>query len=444
MQKRVLSSAIALALTALASGSALAQSSVTIYGNIDVSFDHIKKDAGAANYTTALTAATGSSTTAAALNTAINGKQSLNRVGPDMSSQSSIGFKGVEDLGGGYKGNFVLEGQMGIDSGSLLRDGRLFGRQAFVGLTTPFGELRLGRQYAPIFFSSAVITTERFGGTDQFVEGGLTNALNIRWDNAITYSAQVDGFRGQLGYSPNAGVADYVNANRGSAGSDSAGSILGGNNSGASGEKTSGRGRSYGAFGAYTMDALTLSLGYGATSFKNVNVGLLTLPSTLALFQMGDYKVWNLGGKYVLKDLGLTFNGTFGRGTYDVSLASAPGAALARSILGLETGTLAVSSLVLGTRYDIGAMGFIAQWSEVKFRNEGRGKNQGITLGAEYSLSKRTTLYTRYAQVKDTGTGPAVVFALTGIREVPSLGLSVPPAPDGKVSMFGLGVRHNF
>lgn len=436
MQKRVLSSAIALALTALASGSALAQSSVTIYGNIDVSFDHIKKDAGSANYT-ALVGATA--------NGAINGKQSLNRVGPDMSSQSSLGFKGVEDLGGGYKGNFVLEGQMGIDNGALLRDGRLFGRQAFVGLTTPFGEVRLGRQYAPIFFSSAVITTERFGGTDQFVEGGLTNALNIRWDNAITYSAQVDGFRGQLGFSPNAGVADTVNANRGSAGGDANGSILGGNNSGASGEKTSGRGRSYGAFGAYNIQDLTVSLGYGATSFKNVNVGLLTsaTPPT-ALFQLGDYKVWNLGGKYVLKDLGLTFNGTFGRGTYDVSLATAPGAALARSILGLETGTLAVSSLVLGTRYDIGAMGFIAQWSEVKFRNEGRGKNQGMTLGAEYSLSKRTTLYTRYAQVKDTGTGPAVVFALTGIREVPSLGLSVPPAPDGKVSMFGLGIRHNF
>ncbi len=443
MQKRVLSSAIALALTALASGSALAQSSVTIYGNIDISFDHIKRDAGA-DASAALLAGGVPAANVAAVNTAFRGKQSLNRVGPDMSSQSSLGFKGVEDLGGGYKGNFVLEGQVGTDTGALLRDGRLFGRQAFVGLTTPFGEVRLGRQYAPIFFSSAVITTERFGGTDQFVEGGLTNALNIRWDNAITYSAQVDGFRGQLGFSPNAGVADYVNANRGAAGSDSAGSILGGNNSGSSSEKTSGRGRSYGAFGAYTMDALTLSLGYGATSFKNVNVGLLTLPSTLALFQMGDYKVWNLGGKYVLKDLGLTFNGTFGRGTYDISGVSASPNALARSLFGLDNGTLAVSSLVLGTRYDIGAMGFIAQWSEVKFRNEGRGKNQGITLGAEYSLSKRTTLYTRYAQVKDTGTGPAVVFALTGIREVPSLGLSVPPAPDGKVSMFGLGIRHNF
>lgn len=447
MQKRVLSSAIALALTALASGTALAQSSVTIYGNVDVSFDRIKRDAGATDLTSKLLAGGVPSTndTAANVNRALTGAQSLTRVGPDMSSQSAIGFRGVEDLGNGYKANFVLEGQMGIDSGALLRDGRLFGRQAFVGLTTPFGEVRVGRQYAPIFFSTAVITTERFGGTDQFVEGGLTNALNIRWDNAITYSAQMGGFRGQLGFSPNAGVADYVNANRGAAASDTAGSILGGNNSGASSEKTSGRGRSYGAFGAYTMDALTLSLGYGATSYKNVNVGLLTLPSSLALFQLGDYKVWNMGAKYVLKDLGLTFSGTFGRGTYDISgIGNAGPSSLSRTLFGLENGSLAVSSLVLGTRYDIGAMGFLAQWSEVKFRNESRGKNQGITLGAEYALSKRTTLYTRYAQVKDNGTGPAVVFALTGIREVPSLGFSVPPAPDGKVNLLGIGVRHSF
>ena len=433
MQKRVLSSAIALALTALASGTALAQSSVTIYGNIDVSVDRVKKEAGKNDYSALGTAA----------NTAINGRQSLTRVGPDMSSQSSLGFRGVEDLGGGYKGNFVLEGQMGVDNGALLRDGRLFGRQAYAGLTTPFGEVRLGRQYAPIFFSSAVITTERFGGTDQFVESGLTNALNIRWDNAITYSAQVDGFRGQLGFSPNAGVADIVNANRGGTASDSTGSILGGNNSGSSGEKTSGRGRSWGAFGAYNLEGLTVSLGYGATSFKDVGVGLLT--GTTALFRLGDYDVWNLGAKYVFKELGLTLNGSFGRASYDVSGIGAPGPAnVARNILGLDNGDLKVSSLVLGGRYEIGAVAFLAQWSETKFRNEGRGKDHGITLGAEYSLSKRTTLYTRWAQIKDKGTGPGVVFALTGIREVPSFGLSTPPAPDGKVSMFGLGVRHNF
>lgn len=433
MQKRVLSSAIALALTALASGTALAQSSVTIYGNIDVSFDRVKKEAGTHDY----------SALGAAANTAINGKQSMSRVGPDMSSQSALGFKGTEDLGGGYKGNFVLEGQMGVDSGVLLRDGRLFGRQAYAGLTTPFGEFRAGRQYAPIFFSSAVITTERFGGTDQFVEGGLTNALNIRWDNALTYSAQVDGFRGQLGFSPNAGVANLVNANRGGTAGDTTGSILGGNNSGASGEKTSGRGRSWGAFGAYNIQDLTVSLGYGATSFKDVDVGLLT--GTTSLFKLGDYSVWNLGGKYVFKEIGLTLNGSFGRATYDISGIGAAGPTnVARNILNLDNGTLSVSSLVLGGRYEIGAVAFLAQWSETKFRNEGHGKDHGITLGAEYSLSKRTTLYTRWGQIKDDGTGPGVAFALTGIREVPSFGLSVPPAPDGKVTMFGVGVRHNF
>ena len=137
MQKRVLSSAIALALTALASGTALAQSSVTIYGNIDVSFDHIKKDAGAANYT-ALVGATG--------NAAINGKQSINRVGPDMSSQSSLGFKGVEDLGGGLKAKFQLEAAVAADTGASA-SGRFFDRAAWVGLASAeAGELRIGRQ----------------------------------------------------------------------------------------------------------------------------------------------------------------------------------------------------------------------------------------------------------------------------------------------------------
>ncbi len=448
MQKRVLSSAIALALTALASGTALAQSSVTIYGNIDVSVDRVKKDAG----TRLLPASSGfgapGDAAYAALNNGLSNKASVTRVGPDLSSQSALGFKGVEDLGGGYKGNFVLEGQMGVDNGALLRDSRMFGRQAYVGLTTPFGEVRLGRQYAPIFFSSAVITTERFGGTDQFVEGGLSNTLNIRWDNAITYSAQVGGFRGQLGFSPNAGVADSVNGNRTTtavAGSDSTGSILGGNNSGASGEKTSGRGRSWGAFGAYTVSDLTLSAGYGSTAFKNVPVYIGTTssasPTPSALTLLGtfdDYSVWNLGAKYVLKDLGLTFNGAFGRGTYDVTSVGNMA-----QYFGVEAGKLKVSSLVLGTRYEIGAVAFLAQWSETKFRNESRGKNKAFTLGAEYSLSKRTTVYTRYEQIKDKGVGPAVTLAAAGIREVPTIaGAGI--TPDGKTSLLALGVRHNF
>ncbi len=429
MQKRALSSAIALALTALASGTALAQSSVTIYGNIDVSVDRVKRDAG-----TPITGAP------AALTTALNSKQSMTRVGPDATSQSALGFRGVEDLGNGYKGNFVLEGQMSVDNGALLRDGRIFGRQAYVGLTTPFGEFRAGRQYAPIFFSSAVITTERFGSTDQFVEGGLSNSLNIRWDNALTYSLQAGGFRGQLGFSPNAGVAANTNATSRGANSSSTSSIVGGQNAAA--EDASGRGRSWGGFAAYALDDLTVSFGYGRTNFANSQVQAVVsvsgVATALPLFKIDDYSVWNLGAKYVFKDLGLTLNGSFGRGNYDINSAGATA-----GLVGITNGDLRVSSLVLGTRYEIGAMAFLAQWSETKFRNDSRGKNQAYTLGAEYSLSKRTTLYTRYEQIKDTGVGPAVTLAATGIREVPTIG-GLGISPDGKATQLAFGVRHSF
>jgi len=431
MQKRVLSSAIALALTALATGTALAQSSVTIYGNIDVGFDHINRKAG----TRLLPESEGTTP----INNALSNKLSTNRVTPDLSSQSALGFRGTEDLGGGYKGTFVLEGQMSVDAGNLARDGRLFGRQAFVGVTTPYGELRLGRQYAPIFFSSAVITTERFGGTDQFIEGGLSNSLNIRWDNALTYSAQVGNFRGQLGYSPNSGVPDRINAARGGSASATAGSILGGNNSSAGGENKDGRGRSYGLFGAYVTNELTLSAGYGRTNFDNTPVFLLTgATGTAAMFNIKDYSVWNLGAKYKLVDLGLTFSGAFGHANYDINSATA-----LASAFGLTNGSLRVSSLVLGTRYDIGAVGLFGQWSETKFRNEGRGKNTGFTLGAEYSLSKRTTLYTRYEELKDKGVGPAVTLTATGIREVPTM-VGAGITPNGKTSLMAVGVRHSF
>lgn len=436
MQKRVLSSAIALALTALASGTALAQSSVTIYGNIDVSVDRVKRTSGEAITAPASTGPLGAGT-AAALSTALRSQLSTTRVGPDTSSQSSLGFRGVEDLGNGYKGNFVLEGQMGVDTGALLRDGRLFGRQAYVGLTTPFGEFRAGRQYAPIFFSSALVTTERFGSTDQFVEGGLSNSLNIRWDNALTYSLQAGGFRGQLGYSPNAGVAQKVNALRStSGGSDANGQIVGGATAGVENDK--GRGRSWGAFGAYAISDLTMTAGYGHTNFGKTSVQAVVGGSASDLFTIDDYSVWNLGGKYVFKDLGLTLSGSFGRAAYDIN-----GAGLLASLVGITDGKLKVSSLVLGTRYEIGAMAFLAQWSEVKFRNESRGKNQAYTLGAEYSLSKRTTLYTRYEQIKDKGVGPAVSLAATGIREVPTIaGAGI--SPDGKSTQLALGVRHSF
>ncbi len=437
MQKRVLSKAIALAVATLGTGAAFAQSSVTLYGNIDVGFDHVTRKAKTFGATQPV------STTLTTLN---GGKLNANRVTPDLSSQSSLGFKGTEDLGGGMKAGFVLEGQPLADTGSLSRDGRIFGRQAFVGVTTPYGEVRIGRQYAPIFFSSALVTVERFGGTDLFIEGGLTNNLHVRWDNAVTYSAQVGDFRGQLGWSPNAGSARKISGARASTPpSATTGQILGGATAGAEDGKNTGN--SSGAFLAYTGGDLTLTGGLSYTSFHGATLAAGST-GAVELAKLDSYKVANVGFKYALADTGLIFNGAFGRGTYDFlngsQVSNAPAALGGFSLAELAIpNALRISSLVLGTRYNIGAMAFLAQWSETKFRNGNHGKDTSFMLGAEYSLSKRTTLYTRLGATKDKGIGPDVLLVATGVRETPvfvGTGLN----PDSRTSIMAVGVRHSF
>src|SRR5690349_19811463 len=132
MQKTVLTKAVAVALATLGAGAAFAQSSLTLYGNIDAAVDSVHKNAGLTPLGTAAP------------------KSTVTRVSPSISSQNSLGVKGTEDLGGGYKGNFVLEGQFNTDTGAQGgQDSRMWGRQAYVGVTTPAGEVRIGRQYAP-------------------------------------------------------------------------------------------------------------------------------------------------------------------------------------------------------------------------------------------------------------------------------------------------------
>ncbi|WP_434667974.1 porin [Paraburkholderia sp. A3BS-1L] len=69
--------------------------------------------------------------------------------GGDVSDR--FGIQGKEDLGGGIKAVFTLESGFNIANGTLQQGGRLFGRQAFVGLQTPYGTVTLGRQNVPLF-----------------------------------------------------------------------------------------------------------------------------------------------------------------------------------------------------------------------------------------------------------------------------------------------------
>ena len=178
------------ALAALAATGAFAQSSVTLFGILDA------------------TIAVGNGDT--------SNKTQLTNSGLNS---SRLGFRGVEDLGGGLKASFVIEGAVNNDNGtggtSNLNNqatgagpaaagsqGFTFNRQSIVSLLGSFGEIRLGRDYTPQFWSFSVY--DPFGtngvGTTQALNSSLTSAngggfTTIRATNTIAYlSPTVGGF----------------------------------------------------------------------------------------------------------------------------------------------------------------------------------------------------------------------------------------------------------
>jgi predicted porin len=158
-----------LALTGLAMASASttaqAQSSVTLYGLMDTGIETIS-NVGPAGFR-------------------------LNRVPSNTATiPSRAGFRGKEDLGGGLSAIFTAE--MGIlpDTGASGQGGRLFGRQAFVGLSGDWGAVTLGRQNTMTFY--AVLDSDIFGPSVYGI-GALDSYIpNSRADNAI-------GYRGKFG-----------------------------------------------------------------------------------------------------------------------------------------------------------------------------------------------------------------------------------------------------
>ncbi|MDE1182600.1 porin [Paraburkholderia sp.] len=147
-----------LALTAVLAGNALvahAQSSVTLYGVIDeyLSYKH---------------SSSGASVT------------SLEDGGGIYSSR--WGIRGVEDLGGGYAVKFQLESGFSAPSGQFTDTTRFFSRQAWVGLSSQYGEIRFGRQNSPVYTMGCYIDFACRGS------GSIVNVfgLPVRYDNEIS------------------------------------------------------------------------------------------------------------------------------------------------------------------------------------------------------------------------------------------------------------------
>lgn len=173
------------ALTAIA-GMAQAQSSVTLYGRLDVSVGQVNvKTRGVGPLAT----------------TATN-KQTV--VDPSQLNTSFWGLKGTEDLGGGLRANFDLQSGLNPDTGAVNGNGpSIFGRKAIVGLSGGFGSIDLGRNYTAydsLRAATNMIYDSNFATTSDVWASGVADYANRR-DNTITYtSPSFGGFSGQLGY----------------------------------------------------------------------------------------------------------------------------------------------------------------------------------------------------------------------------------------------------
>lgn len=169
---------IALAAVA-ATGAAMAQSSVTIYGVVDVGFTSVNNN-GTGTDNTGLTSS----------------NMTTNR----------LGFRGTEDLGGGLKANFQVETSLAADAPAASSIGD---RGAWVGLSGGFGEIRLGREYSTTFWSGFLFSPFGTGGVGNgygFINRANAHAAtgqtnNIWNNNSITYtSPRMAGFMVQGQY----------------------------------------------------------------------------------------------------------------------------------------------------------------------------------------------------------------------------------------------------
>jgi len=349
-------SLLAIAVLATFTATAAAQTNVTIYGVVDAGL--FSTDNGAAT------------------NSRVNGLAS------GQQSGSRVGFRGTEDLGGGLSAIFTLENGFTADDGQLAQGGRLFGRQAFVGLSGGFGVVKLGRQYAPI--RAAVESVDPFG---LGLAGNASNIFNVygeRTDNTINYTtANFGGFVGQAAYT--------------------FGEIAGDNSAG----------RHIGLSGAYNNGPIRAVLAY----HKQDN-GTTATPAN------GEADTVFVGG------------------TYDFGIAKLH-AGYSRNKGESATGATNVDrdDAMIGVSAPVGNGTLLASYGR---RDNDLAANSDSNLwavGYTYPLSKRTNFYTSYARIKNDA-GARQGFGTSGFGSTSTAAGGVANGADP--STFNIGIRHTF
>lgn len=150
------------------SSAAFAQSSVTIYGKVDVG----------------ITDRMGSTVTEVR-----------------EASGSRLGFRGTEDLGGGLKANFTLEHRFTPDNGAA--NDTFWNGRSIVGIEGGFGRVDMGRDYSAAFWPALSADVFGFDGVAANTAISSMGTHAVRMANVIGYTTPtMGGFKAQLSVSP--------------------------------------------------------------------------------------------------------------------------------------------------------------------------------------------------------------------------------------------------
>jgi len=156
------------------SATAMAQSSVTLYGIVDTGIEYVSHASPKGGSVVRMPAITGE-------------------------FPSRWGLRGVEDVRGGYSLVFQLESGFNLRGGDLGQGGRLFGRQAFVGIKSPYGTVAFGRQYTMTYLS--LLSVDSIGPGIYGIGSLDAYVPNARVDNSVTYQVSVSGITFGASYS---------------------------------------------------------------------------------------------------------------------------------------------------------------------------------------------------------------------------------------------------
>jgi predicted porin len=383
-------SLLALAIAGAFSGAAFAQSSVTLFGIADTGFGYFKGD--------------GNGNVKVMQNSALN--------------SSRIGVRGTEDLGGGLKANFWYEAGVatdngsgagtstnnqasGTNSGAAGSQGLTFNRRMFVGLSGGFGEIRLGRNYTPLFMqitSNDPFGTNGSGDTKIYALTGLTGSGVV--GTVVRASNQTE-------YLTPAGIGGvYVHAAY----------ALGENASNVVAPVGPNDGRSLGFRAGWAGGPVDVSVAYNKTDY---------LQSTT----QGNYTGWGVGATLTFGAFKPMFQ--YVKHKIDIVNTTASDPERTDWLLGLVATFGAVDLRASFNNYNVknpvAAPAIACPGTTCTFDDAHQ-----IAIGPVYNLSRRTAIYGTVSQMDNKSQGVAFQNG------------RATTTPGGKTTAVDLGVRHSF